>query len=109
MRADDRTRKAVSSVQADTVATGRPVDFNLSCVRRKVIGRILSGDATLNGEAAGRDLVLREAKLGERGTRSDLDLRRDNVDAGDLFGDGVLDLTARVSATYNRARLTFWG
>ena len=39
-----------------------------------------------------------EAKLLERRTCCDLDLGSDNVDAGDLFGDGVLDLTGTESA-----------
>jgi hypothetical protein len=41
-------------------------------------------------------VILRETKLLERRARGDLDLRSDDVDAGDLLSDGMFDLNARV-------------
>jgi len=55
--------------------------------------RVFGGDSALEGEAADRDPVLREAELLQRRTGGDLDLGSNDVDAGDLLGDGVLDLT----------------
>lgn len=70
--------------------------FNLARVWLEALGWVLGRDAALDGKAAGRDAVLGEAKLLEGGASRDLDLRRDNVDAGDLLGDGVLDLDTGV-------------
>ena len=56
-------------------------------------------DAGLHGEATrGADRVLvAEAEVGERRAGGDAELGLDEVDAGDLLGDGVLDLDARVA------------
>jgi hypothetical protein len=43
-------------------------------------------------------VVLGEAELLEGSAGGDLDLCGDNVDAGDFFGDGVLDLTVVILA-----------
>jgi hypothetical protein len=83
----------------DSIATSRAVHLDLSCVRREVLGRVLGGDAALESEAASRDVVLSETELFQGSTRSDLNLRSDDVDAGDLLGDGVLHLNARVDPT----------
>ena len=54
-------------------------------------------DAALDGVAAGgRDRGLLQAEVGQRRATRDAQLRLDQVDAGHLFGDGVLDLQARV-------------
>ena len=74
--------------------TSTAVDLNLSGVGREAIGRILGGDTALEGEATGGDVVLCEAELLERGAGSNLDLSGNNVDAGNFFGDGMLDLAA---------------
>jgi hypothetical protein len=55
---DDGTSKAIATVQADTVATRRPVDFDLASVWREGIGWVLGGDTALDSEATGRDAVL---------------------------------------------------
>ena len=56
-------------------------------------------DAGLHREAARRaDRVLvAEAELGERRAGGDAELGLDQVDAGHLLGDRVLDLDARVA------------
>ena len=60
---------------------------------------ILGGDAALHGHAAGFDLVLLrnvQRRLVELTALRDEDLRFHQVDARDHFGDGVLDLNARI-------------
>src|SRR5204862_1457487 len=54
---------------------------------------ILGRDPALDRHALPGDLVLREP---ERLTSRDPELQRDEVEAGDHLGDGVLDLQARV-------------
>lgn len=53
---------------------------------------ILGRNSTLNRKASFRDGLLRQTKFGQRSASSDLDLCGNNVDAGDLLGDRVLDL-----------------
>jgi hypothetical protein len=48
----------------------------------------------LDCETTGSDTILGKAKLGERSTGRDLDLRSNDIDTRDLFSDGMLDLTA---------------
>ena len=71
---------------------------HLSGVRSEAIGGVFCGDTALEGKATSGDVVLGEAKLLEGRTCGDLDLGSDDVNAGDLFGDGVLDLTGTESA-----------
>jgi hypothetical protein len=52
-------------------------------------------------------VVLGEAELLKGSAGGDLDLCGDNVDAGDFFGDGVLDLTASLSVSVH-LRLESW-
>jgi hypothetical protein len=93
VRRDDGAGKPVASVETDSIASCRSVDFNLSSVRREATGRVFGGDTALEGKAAGCNMVLCQAKLLERSTGSNLDLRCDNVDACNLLGDGMLNLT----------------
>jgi hypothetical protein len=51
----------------------------------------------LNGKATNADLILREAKLLESCTSSNLDLGGHDIDTCDLLGDGVLDLAGSSS------------
>ena len=60
---------------------------------RKFLRRVLGVDAALDRVPAPLDRVLRER---ERLARRDADLLGDEVEAGDLLGDAVLDLQARV-------------
>mmetsp|Transcript_21330 Transcript_21330/g.51566 ORF Transcript_21330/g.51566 Transcript_21330/m.51566 type:complete len:467 (+) Transcript_21330:783-2183(+) len=53
---------------------------------------VLGGDAALDGHAAGDDVLLFETDLLEGGATGNADLGLDDVDSGDLFGHGVLDL-----------------
>lgn len=90
---DNGTGETVTSVETDSISSCRSVDLNLAGVRGEAVCRIFRGDTALEGKTTGGDVVLGQAKLLERGTRRNLDLRSDDVDAGDFLCDGVLDLT----------------
>ena len=111
MGGDDGTGKTVASVKSHSITTclivsdgqlsgglgtltSTAVDLDLSRVGREAIGRILGGDTALEGKAAGGDVILCEAELLERGSGGNLDLSGNDVDAGNFFGDGMLDLAA---------------
>lgn len=96
VRGDDGTGKTVSTVQTDTVTTGRSVDFDLSGIGLEVLGGILRGNTALDSKSTGGDAVLGEAELLQGGTGGNLDLGSDNIDAGDFLGDSVLDLDTGV-------------
>lgn len=76
---------ARARVETDTVTTGRAVHLDLARVRLEACSGVFSGDTALNGEAAAVDVLLGETELLEGDTGGDLDLRGDNVDAGDLL------------------------
>lgn len=80
----------------DAVSTSGTVDLNLSSVRSKALGGVFCGDTALEGKAASRDVVLSQAKLLKRCTSSNLNLRSNDIDAGNLLGNGVLDLNTWV-------------
>ena len=63
---------------------------------RKPLAGILGGDAALQRRATQPDRVLGQADVGERLAGRDAQLRLHQVDVGDLLGDRVLDLDARV-------------
>ena len=96
VRADLRTGLHRAAVETDSGAAGRAVGGDLARVRAEVGRRVLGRDARLQGRAVQLHGVLRQPQLGERGAGRDAHLRLHQVDVGDLFGDGVLDLDARV-------------
>lgn len=96
MRSDLRTSITRARVQSDTITTSRSVDFNLTSVRLEVGCGILSGDTTLDSKSSPVDVLLGQTKLLEGYTSSNLNLSSDDVNTGDLFGNGVLDLDTRV-------------
>ena len=85
-----------AAVEAHAAAAGRAVDGDGAGVRAEAVGRVLGRDAALHREALGADVVLAQSHRRERVARGDLHLHDDEVDVGDLLGDGVLDLDARV-------------
>jgi len=93
---DDSTSKAISTIKTHTVTSRRSVDFNLTGIWSEALGGVLGGDTALDGETPGGDSVLGEAKLLQGGACGDLDLCRDDIDAGDLLRNGVLDLTVAI-------------
>ena len=95
MRADLRTHRG-ATVQPDARPARRPVPGDAAGVGSETLGRILSGDAALHRRAAHRDRILAESQIGQRLPRRDAQLAGDEIDVGDLLGDGVLDLDARI-------------
>ena len=96
VRADLRTGVGGAAVEADAGAAGRAVGADHAGVRAEAVGRVLGGDAALERGAAQRDGLLGQAEVGERLAGGDAQLRLHEVDVGDLLGDRVLDLDARV-------------
>nr|RZI37400.1 hypothetical protein BJQ95_00159 [Cryobacterium sp. SO1] len=96
VRADLGARVDSAAVQADAGAAGRAIGGDLAGVGAEPAGGVFGGDPALQGETAQLDRVLAEAQVGEGLPRGDADLGLHEVDVGDLFGDGVLNLDARV-------------
>lgn len=96
VRSDLCTGITRARVQSDTITTSRSVDFNLTSVRLEVGRGILSGDTTLDSKSSPVDVLLGQTKLSEGHTSSDLNLSSDDVNTGNFFGNGVLDLDTRV-------------
>ena len=80
-------------IEADTGAAGRVARKNCSGRREKIVVGIFCVEADFHGMAARRDGFPSERKTMAGGNR---DLQLDKVEAGDLLGDGMLDLKARV-------------
>ena len=98
-RRDRAAGRAHARVEAHAEAGGTAVGDNLPVIRGESVGRVLRGHAALHGKAVARDGLLRgQGQFGavQARSRRDEDLRTHEVDAGDLFGHGVLDLNARV-------------
>ena len=85
-----------AAVHPGAGAAGRAVGDDLAGVRPEPVGRVLGGDPALQRGAPDLDLVLPQAEVGQGLAGGDPDLRGDQVDVGDLLGDGVLDLDPRV-------------
>lgn len=84
-----------AAVQAHPATAGGAVGGDHAGVGAEVVGRVLGGDPALQGGPADGHRVLREAEVGQGLAGGDPQLGLDQVDVGDLLGDGVLDLDAR--------------
>jgi len=63
-------------------------------------------DAELHREAARLgDIGLQQAQIGQRASAGQLNLGLDQIHPGDLFGDGMLDLQARVGLDKGKGRV----
>lgn len=93
---DDGTGKSVAAVESDACTTGGSVDLDLSSIGAELLSRVFGGDTALDSETASGDAVLGQAQLGKGGTSCDLNLSGHNINASDLFSNGVLDLDSRV-------------
>src|SRR3984885_5925936 len=60
------------------------------------VSRIFSGDSALQCRAVRTDVLLAQAQIFQRFAGCDAQLAGDQVDVGDLLGDGVLDLDPRI-------------
>ena len=85
-----------AAVQPDARAAGRAVAGDAAGVGAEAVGRILGGDPALHRRAVHHQLVLAQPELLERLPVGDAHLAGDQVDVGDLLGDGVLHLDPRV-------------
>ena len=85
-----------NAVHTDTATGGMTVDRDGTSVRSEVLLGILSGNAALDGNTTGANVLLLETNFVESGTGSDAKLGLDNVNSGNLLSDGVLDLDTGV-------------
>ena len=88
--------ESTGRVESDSVSSRRSVDLDLSGVGLEAVGGILGGHSALDGEPSLGDVLLHETERRQGRSRCDLDLGGDDVDTGDLLGDGVLDLHSGV-------------
>jgi len=98
-RRDHGARKRRAGVEADAQTARRAIMAQPAMIRHEFVGGILGRHPALDGEAVLGDLRLiahADLRIRERLPLGDQDLRLDQVVAGDLFGDGVLDLDARI-------------
>lgn len=93
---DDGSGKTVATIETDTSTTSGSVHLDLSGIGLELLGRVLGGDTALDGETTSGDAVLGQAKLGEGGTSRNLNLSGNDINAGNFFGNGVLDLDSGV-------------
>ena len=84
------------AVQPNAGTTGRAVAGDATGVGAESVGRVLGGDPALQRSATHLHRILLQAKVFERLAVGDTHLTADQVDVGDLLGDSVLDLDARV-------------
>src|SRR5579871_5192549 len=89
----DNAFGVLRGIDADAVASGYIEGRDLAGRGCELL-RMLGVDAALDGVAA--DFELRRKNVFKLFSRCDAELRLDHVDAGDGFGDGVLDLDAGV-------------
>mmetsp|Transcript_15979 Transcript_15979/g.37862 ORF Transcript_15979/g.37862 Transcript_15979/m.37862 type:complete len:629 (-) Transcript_15979:82-1968(-) len=92
----DHHAGVADAVHAHAEAGRVAVDGERAGVGREVALGVLGGDAALHGDARGVDVLLHQTDLLEGRAARDAHLRLDEVDAGDLLGDGVLHLDAGV-------------
>ena len=89
-----------AAIHPDAKTESAAIGGDAAIIGNKVVLGILSGDAALNGMTAEADLGLRrDAGLVQHADMFALgnaDLRLDDVQAGDHFGHGMLDLDARI-------------
>ena len=96
VRADLGPDEHRATVEPHPAAPGRAVDGDLPGIRAEPVGGVLGGDAALQRGAAHVDVLLAHVEVVEGLARRDAHLGDDEVDVGDLLGDGVLDLDAGV-------------
>ena len=96
---DDRPGVTHPAVQPHAVAARRAVGEDSPVIGRELVFRVLSCDPALNGAADARHLLLRrqmDLRAAQGAPLRDQYLRAHQVHPRDYFGDGVLDLDARV-------------
>ena len=98
-RGDVGAREGGAAVEPDAEAGSAAIGGQAAVVGREVVFGILGRDPALQGMAVAANRLLRRhrsAAAADLHSLHDADLRLDQIDAGDDFGDGVLDLDARI-------------
>ena len=96
---DHRAVGGDGGVEADAAARRGAIGEDAPDVRREAVLRVLGGDAALERKAVARDGVLgryADVRIVQPAPGGDEDLRAHQVDVGNLLGDRVLHLDARV-------------
>ena len=96
---DDGAGEGGAGVEADPHAAGRAVGGHPSVVGEKAVLGVFGRDAALDRRPHRADRVLvaeADLRIVESVALGDADLPTDDVDPGDLLGDGVLDLDPRI-------------
>ena len=97
---DHRPGVGGAAVEANAEAGRTPIGGDATVVGNEAVERILGRDAALHGMAAQRDGALRGTGVGrivpDGRSLGDADLGSHQVHAGDLLGDRMLDLDARI-------------
>ena len=96
---DDGSRIGGAGIETNAESRGAAVGRDAAIVRHEIVLRVLRRDAALQRMGVDANIfLLRHPAL--RGpdprTGGDADLRLDQIDPGHAFGDGVLDLNARI-------------
>ena len=97
MGCDDGTSKAVTTIETDSITACRSIDFDFACVGFEALRWVFCGNSALEGKATSRYAILRETELLKRCTSCNLYLCSHNINAGNLFGNCVFNLTAQSS------------
>eukprot|EP00732_Lithocolla_globosa_P000983 Lithocolla_globosa_v1_NODE_407_length_4133_cov_91.104463.p4 type:complete len:133 gc:universal NODE_407_length_4133_cov_91.104463:2760-3158(+) len=84
-------------VQTDARSTWATVDLQFAGIRTEFALRILSGDANLDGHSMLSNLALLQVQIGQTHSRSNTNLRLDNIDPSNLLCNGVFNLHTRVN------------
>ena len=98
-RRDHRAGVAHAPVEPQTEASGRAIRQDAPVVGIEFVFRVFRGDPALHGVTVARDFLLRrDAHFGvvHRLAAGDQNLRAHEINTGDDFRHGVLDLDARV-------------
>jgi len=96
---DDGAAEGGATVEADAEAGGGTIGRQAAVIGDEMVLGVFGGDAALDGVAARFDFVLRgdvDRRLVKLMALRDEDLGLDDIESGDDFGDGVLDLDAGV-------------
>src|ERR1041385_8143064 len=90
-----RAAKGAAAVQADAKTRRRAIGAEPAVVGNEMVFRVFSGDAALNGDPAGFDVILArdiEWRLMELVPLRNQDLAFDDIQTRHHLGDSVLDL-----------------
>ena len=98
--ADDGAGVSRTGIEADAGPRRAAIGDDMAVVGDETVARILRRHAALDRRSAHPDVLLRgdarRIDVADPSARGNANLRLDQVEPGDLFGDRVLDLDARI-------------